>query len=94
MKSIGFLPEERTWISKVIDNGWVDIFRHQNPDKVVYSWWHLVSKSRERNVGWRIDYFFIDNNIAKDVTDITYINEQMGSDHCPVKLDINLPQDA
>ena len=94
MKSIGFLPEERTWISKVIDNGWVDIFRHQNPDKVVYSWWHLVSKSRERNVGWRIDYFFIDNNIAKDVTDITYINEQMGSDHCPVKLEINLPQDA
>ena len=91
MKSLGFLPEERAWISKVIVHGWVDIFRHQNPDKFVYSWWHLVSKSRERNVGWRIDYFFIDNKIMKDVADITYINEQMGSDHCPVKLEITIP---
>ena len=91
MKSIGFLPEERDWVSKVIKNDWIDVFRHLNPEKVVYSWWHLLSKSRERNVGWRIDYFFIDNKIMKDVTDITYINEQMGSDHCPVKLEITTP---
>ena len=88
MKSIGFLPEERDWISKVIDNGWIDVFRHFNPDKVVYSWWHLVSRSRERNVGWRIDYFFLDNKLIKNVTDIAYINSQMGSDHCPVRLEI------
>ena len=90
MKSIGFLPEERDWVSKVIKNDWIDVFRHLNPEKVVYSWWHLLSKSRERNVGWRIDYFFIDKKILNKVTNITYLNKQMGSDHCPVKMEINI----
>ena len=90
MKSIGFLPEEREWISKVIKNDWKDVFRHLNPETVVYSWWHLLSKSRERNVGWRIDYFFIDKKILNKVTNITYLNQQMGSDHCPVKMEIKI----
>ena len=90
MKSIGFLPEEREWVSKVIKNDWKDVFRHLNPETVVYSWWHLLSKSRERNVGWRIDYFFVDKKILNKVTDITYLNQQMGSDHCPVKMEINI----
>ena len=89
-KSIGFLPEEREWVSKVIKNDWKDVFRHLNPETVVYSWWHLLSKSRERNVGWRIDYFFVDKKILNKVTDITYLNQQMGSDHCPVKMEINI----
>ena len=89
-KSIGFLPEEREWISKVIKNDWKDVFRHLNPETGVYSWWHLLSKSRERNVGWRIDYFFVDKKILNKVTDITYLNQQMGSDHCPVKMEINI----
>jgi exodeoxyribonuclease III len=87
--SIGFLPEERAWVSKVIENGWVDVFRKLNPEKIVYSWWHLISKSRARNVGWRIDYFFIDQDALETVTDITYLTDQMGSDHCPVRLEIN-----
>ena len=90
MKSIGFLPEEREWVSKVIKNDWKDVFRHLNPETVVYSWWHLLSKSRERNVGWRIDYFFIDKKILNKVTNITYLNKQMGSDHCPVKMEIKI----
>ena len=90
MKSIGFLPEEREWVSKVIKNDWKDVFRHLNPETVVYSWWHLLSKSRERNVGWRIDYFFVDKKILNKVTDITYLNQQMGSDHCPVKMEIKI----
>ena len=89
-KSIGFLPEEREWISKVIKNDWKDVFRHLNPETVVYSWWHLLSKSRERNVGWRIDYFFIDKILINKVTDISYLNQQMGSDHCPVKMEIKI----
>ncbi len=87
-KSIGFLPEERGWVSKVIKSSWVDVFRTLNPETVVYSWWHLISKSRARNVGWRIDYFFVDRDTLKNVTDISYLNDQMGSDHCPVKLEI------
>jgi exodeoxyribonuclease-3 len=89
-KSIGFLPEERAWVSKVIKNKWVDVFRTLNPETVVYSWWHLISKSRARNVGWRIDYFFVDSDTLKNVTDITYLTEQMGSDHCPVRLEIKV----
>ncbi len=88
-KSIGFLPEERAWVSKVIKNNWIDVFRHRNPETVVYSWWHVISKARARNVGWRIDYFFVDSEVMKDVTDITYLTDQMGSDHCPVRLTIN-----
>ena len=88
MKSIGFLPEERGWVSKVIKNNWVDVFRTLYPEKIMYSWWHLVSKSRERNVGWRIDYFFVDKIFIEKVEDVIYLNDQMGSDHCPVKLKI------
>ena len=88
INSIGFLPEERDWITKVIKHNWIDVFRHFNPDEVVYSWWHMVSKSRERNVGWRIDYFFIDKKILHKVKHISYLTDQKGSDHCPVKLEL------
>lgn len=88
-KSIGFLPEERAWVSKVIENGWVDVYRHNNPESVIYSWWHMRSGARSRNVGWRIDYFFIDEAYLEDVTNVAYLNDQMGSDHCPIKLEIS-----
>ena len=88
MKSIGFLPEERAWVSKVIENGWVDIYRHNNPETVMYSWWHMRSGARARNVGWRIDYFFVDEAAMGRVKDMIYLNDQMGSDHCPVVLEI------
>ena len=86
--SIGFLPEERAWVSKVINNSWVDVFRQTFPTKVCYSWWHYLSKSRERNVGWRIDYFFVDELFYSKVKGIDYLNSQMGSDHCPVLMEI------
>ena len=67
---------------------WVDVFRHYHPETVIYSWWHYFTKSRQRNVGWRIDYFFVDQPLIKQVKDIQYLNQQMGSDHCPVLLEI------
>jgi len=85
---IGFLPEERAWLDKVIAADWVDIFRSKYPEKVMYSWWHVISRARERNVGWRIDYFFVDTKLFSKVRKIEYLNEQMGSDHCPVSLEI------
>jgi len=85
-KSIGFLPEEREWITNVVDNNWVDVFRNKYPKKVVYSWWHVITRARLRNVGWRIDYFFIDRDCASDVRSIEYLNDHMGSDHCPVMI--------
>lgn len=90
LTSIGFRPEERAWVGKVIENGWTDVFRKMNPDKVKYSWWHMISRARDRNVGWRIDYFFIDEKQIDNVNDMDYLNEQFGSDHCPVLLDINI----
>jgi exodeoxyribonuclease-3 len=88
-KSIGFLPEERAWVSKVVESGWIDVYRHHNPETVMYSWWHMRSGARARNVGWRIDYFFIDEANLNNVVDMTYLNDQMGSDHCPVVLEVN-----
>ncbi len=86
--SIGFLPEERAWVGKVVKSGWKDVFRALHPDTVMYSWWHLISRARERNVGWRIDYFFLDEKLMPMVKDIGYLNDQMGSDHCPVEIEI------
>lgn len=88
-KSIGFLPEERAWVTKVIEHGWIDVFRKQNPEKVIYSWWSMVTKARLRNVGWRIDYFFVDTPLFAHVTKIEYLNDHMGSDHCPVVMEIS-----
>ena len=86
---IGFHPREREWVTKVVENGWRDVFRHLNPEtKEVYSWWHYISKARDRNVGWRIDYFFCDQEQVSEVKKIEYLMNQFGSDHCPVMLDI------
>ena len=85
--SIGFLPAERDWVSKCISENWVDVFRQKFPEKVVYSWWHLISRARARNVGWRIDSIFCDQKFYERVKKIEYLNHQMGSDHCPVVLE-------
>ena len=86
---IGFHPDERAWMDRVIDHKWVDVWRMLNPDVVdVYSWWDVYTRARERNVGWRIDYFFIDKKDMKKVEEIRYLHEQMGSDHCPLSLEL------
>ncbi len=86
---IGFHPKERAWMDKVLQNDWVDVWRNKNPDVTdVYSWWNVITKARERNVGWRIDYFLIDKNLTGEVKEVKYLNEQMGSDHCPLMMKI------
>lgn len=87
----GFLPIERAWIDKVIKHGYVDTFRLVNGDILnKYSYWDMKTFARERNVGWRIDYFFVSENI-KDSVKKAYINEDiLGSDHCPITLEVDL----
>lgn len=86
----GFLPIERQWIDKVISEGYIDIWRKLNPKKQVFTWWDMKTRSRERNVGWRIDYFFISKDILDNVSRATIETGVMGSDHCPITLDIHI----
>jgi exodeoxyribonuclease-3 len=84
---IGFHPDERAWMDRVTADGWVDVWRERNPGVTeVYSYWDMVTRARDRNVGWRIDYFFIDRSQLDDVSEIQYLNDRMGSDHCPLRL--------
>ncbi len=85
---IGFHPEERRRLSEWIEHGWIDVWRKTCPDIAdVYSWWSFRAGARRRNIGWRIDYFFVDHDFFQKVTQIAYINEQPGSDHCPVIME-------
>ena len=69
-----------------MDNGFVDTFRHFNPEEVKYSWWSYRAGARPRNVGWRIDYFVVNNDFIDCVEDMSYMTDVMGSDHCPVMM--------
>lgn len=89
-KSIGFLPQERAEIDKLIENGYVDIFRYLNPTKIKYTWWDQKSRARERNVGWRIDYFFTHKNFLKSVDNLFIRDTVQGSDHCPIACKIRV----
>ena len=90
-KNTGFLPEERAWIDEVTSSGYVDVYRHFNPDKAgAYSYWDLKSRARDRNVGWRIDYFFADQSLMKKVTGAKIHTDVFGSDHCPVSIEGSL----
>ncbi len=84
----GFLKEERRWIDKVVENGYVDTFRALQPNKVKYSWWSQRSRARLRNVGWRIDYVFVDESLMPKVKEAFILDEVMGSDHSPVGIEI------
>lgn len=86
----GFLPIERAWIDKIIESGYVDIWRQMHPKEVRYTWWDMKSYARERNVGWRIDYFFLSEEIASKAKKAIIRDEVLGSDHCPISLDIAL----
>lgn len=87
----GFTDEEREGIDKVINSGFVDTFRHLYPEKTqAYSWWSHFANSRARNVGWRIDYFFTSKSLAKKIKNAEILPEVMGSDHCPVLLEVEL----
>lgn len=88
-ENTGFLPIERAWIDKVIESGYVDIFRHQHPDlKDAYTYWDMKTFARDRNVGWRIDYFFVTEGILKKVKNTKILDSVMGSDHCPIEVEV------
>lgn len=88
--SIGFLPQERAKIDTFIKNGYIDIFRHHNPDKIKYTWWDQKSHARERNVGWRIDYFFVHDCFIQAVDNLCIRDTVIGSDHCPISCKIKI----
>ena len=87
-KISGFLPEERAWIDRFLAAGFSDIFRELHPEPEQYTWWDMQSGARARNVGWRIDYFYVSNSLRKKVKGATILSEVMGSDHCPVGIEL------
>ena len=90
IKTTGFLPIERAWMDKFVSEGWIDIYRHLNPEKTgAYTWWSNRPTVRERNIGWRIDYFFISPSLLKHVKRVDILPNIKGSDHCPVLLELD-----
>ena len=89
-KNAGFTDEERACFSRMLESGFVDTFRYFYPDKEgIYSWWSYRFKAREKNAGWRIDYFIVSPSLKDRLQDASIHTEIMGSDHCPVELDID-----
>ncbi len=84
----GFLPIERKWIDKVISHGYIDTFRKFHPKKIQYSWWDMKTFARDRNVGWRLDYFFVSDSLENKIKKAEILDNIFGSDHCPVLLEI------
>ena len=82
----GFMPEERSALGAFFEAGFVDSFRHLNPDTAKYSWWSLRSGARSRNIGWRLDYFLVSSELMPQVEAVEIHDDVMGSDHCPVSL--------
>jgi exodeoxyribonuclease-3 len=87
-KVSGFLPEERAWIDKFLASGYVDTFRVFTKEGGHYTWWDLKSGARQRNVGWRIDYFYVSSDVAKRVKTACILPDVMGSDHCPIGIEL------
>ena len=88
----GFLKIEREWIDKLLSNGYIDTFRHINGDiKDRYSWWSYRAGARGNNVGWRIDYFFVSQDLEEYIIDAKIHDDILGSDHCPISLTLKLP---
>ncbi|MBN1280329.1 MAG: exodeoxyribonuclease III [Candidatus Thermoplasmatota archaeon] len=84
----GFLPVERAWIDTFVDHGYVDTFRHFHKEPNQYSWWDMKTGARARNVGWRIDYFFVNREFLPRVLQAFILDQVQGSDHCPVGIEI------
>jgi len=84
----GFLPIERAWIDKVIEKGYLDTFRLLHPEKIKFSWWDMKTFARDRNVGWRLDYFFVSSDLKDKIKKAEILDDMLGSDHCPVMLEL------
>ena len=84
----GFTYEEREKMTELLNAGFIDSYRYLYPEKIEYSWWSYMGHAREKNVGWRIDYFIVSNDFRENIKDATIYTEILGSDHCPVGLEI------
>ena len=88
-ENTGFLPVERAWMDEVVAHGYVDVFRHFHPAKKdAYTYWDMKTRARDRNVGWRIDYFFVSPDILPRVKSTAILSDYLGSDHCPILLEL------
>lgn len=88
-KSPGFSDEERNSFSQTLNLGYIDSYRYFNPDKVIYTWWSYLGHAREKNIGWRLDYFIVSKKIEKNMKKAKILNGVLGSDHCPIELDLD-----
>lgn len=86
----GFTDEERQKMTDLLNSGFTDTFRLLHPDEVTYSWWSYRFRSREKNAGWRIDYFLVSKRLNENVTSASILTDIMGSDHCPIALELNI----
>ena len=89
-KNAGFTDQEREKFSVLLENGFIDTYRFLYPEKIEYSWWSYRFRAREKNAGWRIDYFLISEGLKDRLLDAKIHTEVMGSDHCPVELDLDI----
>lgn len=89
-KNTGFLKEEREWISQLLEVGFIDTFRHKNKDEIKYTYWDMKTRARDRNVGWRIDYFFVSKELNKYLAEAFILTEVLGSDHCPIGITLKI----
>ena len=88
-KNTGFLPEERVWIDELINHGYIDTFRHLHPNtRDAYTYWDIKTGARNRNVGWRLDYFFTSSKLLKKISHSTMLSDFLGSDHCPIEISL------
>ncbi|MDD5338953.1 MAG: exodeoxyribonuclease III [Dehalococcoidales bacterium] len=90
VKNTGFLPEERAWMDKLVSHGYIDTFRYFHKEPGQYTYWDQKTGARARNVGWRIDYFFVSENLLTQVIDSYILPDVMGSDHCPIGLTLKI----
>lgn len=89
-KNAGFTDEERNEMTNLLSAGFIDTYRYLYPEKIEYTWWSYITRARERNAGWRIDYFIISERIKDNLKDARIRRDIFGSDHCPVEIDIDL----
>ncbi|MCB0100841.1 MAG: exodeoxyribonuclease III [Anaerolineales bacterium] len=89
-KTSGFMPEEREWVTRYLQNGFVDAYRQLYPERVQYTWWTYRLNARARGIGWRLDYFLVSEGLMSQVQDVIIHDDVAGSDHCPVELVLNV----
>lgn len=89
-KNAGFLPQERAWMDKLLASGYTDTFRQFTKEGGHYTWWSHWANARARNIGWRIDYFIVSQDLKRNLKSSTILPQVMGSDHCPIAMEIDL----